>query len=101
MSISSTATSPGGDSYPILTTTTGRNGAFTTETLPALAGGLFFDVQYGTHDVTLAVEGISATTTATASSMRPTTSCGAKHSAKRDPAWPPTAITRAKSNCAT
>jgi hypothetical protein len=47
-----------GQTFPFLTTTTGVNNTFTHENLPALYGGLYFDVQYSASQVDLAVEGI-------------------------------------------
>jgi hypothetical protein len=47
-----------GQSFPFLTYTGGRFGSFTNELLPALPGGLFFDVAYNTGVVSLEVEGV-------------------------------------------
>lgn len=46
------------DAFEILTADGGLVGTFDTEELPALAGGLFLDVQYDANAVTLAVEGV-------------------------------------------
>ncbi|TWT87303.1 hypothetical protein Mal64_28410 [Pseudobythopirellula maris] len=47
-----------GDVFEFLTTEGGVSGLFTTETLPALGGGIGFDVQYGPDTVSLAVVGV-------------------------------------------
>jgi T5SS/PEP-CTERM-associated repeat protein len=44
-----------GDTFQILTSLDGRSGTFATENLPALSGGLGWDVQYGANAVILAV----------------------------------------------
>ena len=47
-----------GQIFQFLTTTTGVNNTFTHENLPALYGGLYFDVQYSANHVDLAVAGV-------------------------------------------
>lgn len=48
-----------GDTFEIITAADGIGGVFDTELLPALGGGLSFDVRYDTNAVTLAVIGVS------------------------------------------
>jgi hypothetical protein len=47
-----------GQVFPFLTYTGGIFGSFATELLPALPGGLFFDVAYNTGVISLQVEGV-------------------------------------------
>ena len=47
-----------GQAFEILTAGGGINGTFDTTNLPALAGGLFFDLDYTPHAIMLSVAGI-------------------------------------------
>ncbi|HEX2476094.1 MAG TPA: dockerin type I domain-containing protein, partial [Lacipirellulaceae bacterium] len=48
-----------GDAFQILTAAGGVSGAFATELLPALGGGLFLDVLYSANAVSLSVAGVA------------------------------------------
>ena len=47
-----------GNSFDLLTTTSGITGTFANQQLPLLAGGLVWNLNYGTNDVILSVGGV-------------------------------------------
>jgi fibronectin-binding autotransporter adhesin len=47
-----------GDSFDLLTTTSGVTGTFANQQLPTLAGGLVWNLSYGPNDVILSVGGV-------------------------------------------
>ncbi len=47
-----------GNSFDLLTATSGITGTFAIQQLPLLAGGLVWNLSYGTHDVILSVGGV-------------------------------------------
>lgn len=47
-----------GDEFPIIAASGGISGTFTNEQLPALRGGLFWNVAYSSNDVVLSIGGV-------------------------------------------
>jgi T5SS/PEP-CTERM-associated repeat protein len=58
VSLINSFTPSAGDTFEILTSGGGINESFDTELLPALPGGLFFEVEYNRNDVLLLTSGI-------------------------------------------